>query len=64
MTKKHFEHFARLLKLELSSRTLSPADVQRCADIVSAVARTDNPRFDRSRFERACGLAEPVDLTR
>ncbi len=59
MTKKHFESFARLIR-DFEHPTVfvqvSYAERAFAAFIVAEVAECDNPRFDRSRFLRACGL--------
>ena len=50
MTKKHLEALAAILR---DARTVSVA-TQRIAEY----AAQDNPRFDRARFLKACGLDE------
>ena len=52
MTKKHFEAFAR--EIAASSQDL----VTRWAMARLVIRVNDNPRFDRERFIRACGLSE------
>lgn len=65
MTKKHFEAFAREIKhrlciaaildtKELRDREEHAAGIT--AEIVADVAATDNPRFNRDKFMKACGL--------
>ena len=54
MTKKHFEAFAEYIKAQKG--ITSDTDLRTFADIVAAVASRDNPRFDRDRFLKACGL--------
>jgi hypothetical protein len=51
MTKRHFVAFAKLI-----ANMADRAEAHRFALIVVAVASDDNPRFDRTRFMRACGL--------
>lgn len=53
MTKRHFEAFARQIR-EATHRTHDERLV--CAWTVIHVAEEFNPRFDRGRFLRACGL--------
>lgn len=59
MSKKDFELIARSLKacVELydEGENITPAFVAR--DLAHRLAAT-NPRFDRARFLRACGVAE------
>lgn len=53
MSKRHYEAFARLVRE-------SDADVFAkvfAARIFARIAAEDNPRFDRERFYRACGLS-------
>lgn len=52
MTKKHFEAFAR----EISSSSGNYTTKLFAAVIFCRVAEQDNPRFDRERFLKACGL--------
>ncbi len=52
MTKRHFEAFAREIK-----NSPEPESVKwSCAIIVCNIASDFNPRFNRERFMRACGL--------
>lgn len=51
MTKKHFEAFARAIR-QMSIF----ADKTAIADIVVQIAQESNPRFDKNRFLRACGI--------
>lgn len=54
MTKQHFEYFARLIRE-------SDNDAQTkmfAALVVARTAEAFNPRFNRARFLRACGLGE------
>lgn len=50
MTKKHFESFARYI------RESGESEQTRAAMAWLIVVTQDNPRFDRSRFFKACGL--------
>jgi len=52
MTRKHYVEIAEIIK-----HTHLPAGIREelVAKFVS-ILRTDNPRFDRSRFEVACGV--------
>ncbi len=52
MTKKHFESFAR----DIAASDNPPELKVFAALIIIRTAERDNPRFDRSRFLRACGL--------
>lgn len=54
MTKRHFEAFARLILAQQGITT--DTDLRTFADIVAYVAASDNPRFDRQRFLKACGF--------
>ena len=58
MTKKHYEALARIL-----SSQMCDAEMETCQHTVRLITRdiadylaTENPRFDRSRFLKACGL--------
>lgn len=52
MTKKHFEAFAR----EIAESNQDQIPKMFAAMVVIRVAQQDNPRFDRERFLKACGL--------
>lgn len=65
MTKKHFEAFAREIKKQVDAandtHTISMSAKLRqsamyAAELVANVAASDNPRFNRDRFMKACGL--------
>lgn len=66
MTKKHFAAFAQAIAEDVAiamSGRLGEAESKRTIDAARYaaykfvdVASTDNPRFDRERFLRACGL--------
>lgn len=66
MTKRHFEAFARAVKAELDGTKdahAAPSEVSAithaatfAANLFADLAAQDNPRFDRPRFMRACGL--------
>lgn len=61
MTKKHYEAIARIL---LQARTNStPAQHIMVDVIIDGIVRyfeSDNPRFDRVRFLKACGVEQEV----
>ena len=52
MTKKHFEAFARQIQMS----DVLPEIKEYAALVIVHVAEKDNPRFDRDRFLKACGL--------
>ena len=58
MTKKDYEAFAKVLKARMQyTRTVSYDSA--IADIIEDITdifQSDNPRFDRARFLKACGL--------
>lgn len=54
MTKKQFEHFARLIKAQQG--VTADTDLRTFADIVIAVVSAYNQSFDREKFLRACGF--------
>lgn len=54
MSKRHFEELARIVKEGLSF--LSLADKKRVAMELADFCKSQNPRFDRSRFYKACGF--------
>ena len=56
MTKKHFEAFARVIREDYNEEHLDRDTAMRMASMVWLVAERDNPRFDRARFLKACGL--------
>lgn len=72
MTKRHFEDFARRIKADrdraaynFNNLGAENAMVEQrnvydetayAAALISAVAAEHNPRFDRARFFRACGI--------
>jgi hypothetical protein len=59
MTKQHFEAFAEHIRVyysELDGHT--ETDKRKVAKLVADVAQTFNPRFDRARFLKACGLGD------
>lgn len=55
--RRHYEAIAAELKL---ARTLAPLGEEDTADALSCqfadMLARDNPRFDRARFLRACGV--------
>ena len=61
MTKKHFEAFAREIAAYVQYSEDTPENTRRyaifAARIVVSVAQEFNPRFDRERFLKACGLS-------
>ena len=64
MTKKHFQAFANTLRTDMEEtarRWPTKLEETRRAVTYAAyaftrVAQDDNPRFDRERFYKACGL--------
>lgn len=64
MTKRHFEAFANRLRADLTETQRRWPDkyqetlktVTYAADAFATVAETENSRFDRDRFLKACGL--------
>ena len=54
MTKKHFETFAR----EIAASNNDDQTRMFAAITVIRVAQEFNPRFDRERFLKACGLSQ------
>ncbi len=64
MTRKHYEQFARELSRDLANiqigdtnRDLIRLQIEYAANLIADIAIQDNPRFDRSRFMKACGLS-------
>lgn len=61
MSRKDYVAFAAVLKshIDLHARNESPSSVQAlewlAGDMAGTLA-TDNPRFDRARFLKACGV--------
>ena len=67
MTKRHFEAFARYLAINLEEAKVygEPGELDEvrpqvafAARVFANVASEHNPRFDRARFYRACGLTD------
>lgn len=70
MTKRHFEDFARRIKMErdyvsaaVGDNPAANVDCVRtfdetlyAASLIARVAATYSPRFDRARFFKACGI--------
>lgn len=56
MTKKHFEAFADYIRHNILGGDITRETAQAMADMVAYIASQDNPRFDRARFFKACGL--------
>lgn len=64
MTRKDYEKFARMLRLDLDDTKRFAQRVQAdnrlaivyAADLAARVFREDNPAFNRERFMQACGL--------
>lgn len=58
VSKKHFETIAAELRAakELDSNTAARQSVERVAEGLSNIFARENPRFDRARFLKACGL--------
>ena len=59
MSRKHFEALAAALRSNAPSPESDSHEAELFESIVKAVAgvcERFNPRFDRERFERACGL--------
>jgi hypothetical protein len=57
MTKKHFEAFAEEIKNNVAYQENQKA----VADVVIAVAKKFNERFDEQKFLKACGLTFETD---
>lgn len=58
MTKKHFEAAARLIETAGDDQDESLQARQFAAHVFALVAEETNPRFDRARFLKACGLGD------
>ena len=59
MTKKHFIQFAKYIKHTAHSEESGSCHIDTAramANMVCMVAAGDNPKFDRARFFKACGL--------
>jgi hypothetical protein len=58
MTRKDYVMLAECIN---DARLANPETRGAVADVANRIARElarDNPRFDRERFDRACGLSE------
>lgn len=51
MSRKHFVKLAAAVRL-----IADPADRLRVAGLLADLCQSVNPRFDRARFYRACGV--------
>lgn len=60
MTKKHFEAIAVLLRSQKAQARTSDENVTVCvrAAQLADLFQSENPRFDRARFLKACGVTE------
>lgn len=58
ISKKHFEEIAAELRAarELDSNPAARQAVERVAEGLAKIFAGENPRFDRARFLKACGL--------
>lgn len=58
VNKKHFKAIAAELRaaIELDSNPAAQQAVERVAEGLSNIFARENPRFDRARFLKACGL--------
>lgn len=56
MTRKHYIKFARMI-----AEMLDRSEARRMAFALCEEFGADNPRFDRSRFLKACGLESSND---
>ena len=61
MTRQHFEMFARIIRIarEHGAWDGNPAGLTQTIEKVCVECEAANPRFDRSRFHKAC--EEQVD---
>lgn len=64
-SKRHYEAVARIIRANLQdpASMFSPEDysnggVQMVAEDFAVLFHADNPRFDRARFLKACGVLE------
>jgi len=59
MTRKHFEDIAAIIAGDLASHRNTPIAYYAIRNVALSLAdqfRRENPRFDRVRFLKACGL--------
>lgn len=65
MTRKDYVALAKALRAVLP-RDAAPLEALQwrvCVDAVARVCAADNARFDRSRFDHACGYADKAPAT-
>ena len=55
MTKKHYEAIAAIIKRQMKF-TDCPGEIENVAANLAIFLRTQNPKFDRDKFLKACGL--------
>lgn len=63
MTRKDYELIAAAVRESVTARGAPPdayVAVAYLAHVLAASLRADNPRFDKARFLKACGVAEPL----
>lgn len=59
MTRKHYEQLAKMIRqYRLEDDGTSSGVIASIADHLACLCEADNPRFDRARFNAACGLDE------
>jgi len=61
MTRKDYVKFAELAKTHLTDKSNQPADyavLKVFIDGIVDILAEDNPRFDRVKFYKACGVRE------
>jgi hypothetical protein len=61
MTKKHFIKIAAAFNTEYTSPWRNESErymLSRLAHQITDAAQEDNPRFDRKRFLKACGIEQ------
>jgi len=56
MSRKHFVAVARVLASQLATDASRYPAVKSIAEGLAEVFAAENPRFDRTRFLRACGV--------
>jgi len=59
VTRRDFEQIAQIIKLASDLKfSDSNKAIEAIANQLAAKFKSDNPRFDRERFLRACGLGQ------
>ena len=58
MTRKHYEILAQAINNGIAGNTVAPeGDVMAVVTEVASALKAENPRFDKVKFLKACGIS-------